>query len=124
LLLLTDYYWNPGFSLTGIRRNWRLYVPVVLIGALAGLFVALVLRSATTAGFGVKEFTWYQYFFTECRAIWDYLWMFLLPIGQNLDPEFPISRSITDHGAIVAMLGLLAVSVGAWIYRRRFPLAS
>jgi protein O-mannosyl-transferase len=72
----------------------------------------------------VKEFTWYQYFFTQCRAIWDYLWMFLLPIGQNLDPDFPISRSITDHGAIVAMLGLLAVTVCAWIYRRRFPLAS
>ena len=124
LLLLTDYYWNPGFSLTGIRRNWRLYIPVVVAGALAVVFVALVLRSATTAGFGVKEFTWYQYFFTECRAIWDYLWMFLLPIGQNLDPEFSISRTITEHGAIVAILGLLAVTVGAWIYRRRFPLAS
>jgi tetratricopeptide (TPR) repeat protein len=50
--------------------------------------------------------------------------MFLLPSGQNLDPEFPISHSITDHGAIVAMLGLLAATVCAWIYRRRFPLAS
>ncbi len=28
LLLLTDYYWNPGFSFSGIRRNWRLYVPI------------------------------------------------------------------------------------------------
>jgi Tfp pilus assembly protein PilF len=124
LLLLTDYYWSPGFSVAGIRRNWRLYIPIVVAGALAAVFVARVLREATTAGFGVKEFTWYQYFFTECRAIWDYLWMFLLPVGQNLDPEFPISRSITDHGAIVAMLGLLAVTVTAWIYRRRFPLAS
>ena len=25
VILLTDYYWNPGFSFTGIRRNWRLY---------------------------------------------------------------------------------------------------
>ena len=124
VLLLTDYYWNFGFSVAGIRRNWRLYVPIVVAGALAMAFVFRVLSAASTAGFGVKEFTWYQYFFTECRAIWDYLWMFLLPIGQNLDPEFPISRSITDHGAIVAMLGLLAVTVCAWIYRRRFPLAS
>ncbi len=28
LLILTDYYWNPGFSLDGIRRNWKLYVPI------------------------------------------------------------------------------------------------
>ena len=124
VLLLTDYYWNFGFSVAGIRRNWRLYVPIVVAGALAMAFVFRVLSAASTAGFGVKEFTWYQYFFTECRAIWDYLWMFLLPIGQNLDPEFPISRTIMDHGAIVAMLGLLAVTVCAWIYRRRFPLAS
>ena len=34
LLLLTDYYWNPGFSLAGIRRNWRLYIPIVALGAL------------------------------------------------------------------------------------------
>jgi len=23
VLLLTDYFWNPGFALTGIRKNWR-----------------------------------------------------------------------------------------------------
>jgi tetratricopeptide (TPR) repeat protein len=50
--------------------------------------------------------------------------MFLLPIGQNLDPDFTISHSITDHGAIIAIVGLLAVTVAAWVYRRRFPLAS
>jgi tetratricopeptide (TPR) repeat protein len=72
----------------------------------------------------VKEFTWYQYFFTECRVIWDYLLMFVLPVGQNLDADFSISRSVIDHGAIVAILGLLAVTVTAWIYRRKFPLAS
>jgi len=124
VLLLTDYYWNPGFSLAGIRRNWRLYIPIAVAGALGIALVARVLSGASSAGFGLKEFTWYQYFFTECRVIWDYLWMFLLPIGQNLDPDFQISRSITDHGAIIAILGLLAVTIAAWVYRRRFPLAS
>jgi len=124
LLLLTDYYWNPGFSIAGIRANWRLYIPIAVAGALGVVLVTRVLSAASTAGFGVKEFTWYQYFFTECRVIWDYLWMFLLPIGQNLDADVPISRGIIDHGAIIGILGLLAVTVAAWIYRRRFPLAS
>jgi len=79
LLLLTDYYWNPGFSIAGIRANWRLYIPIAVAGALGVVLVTRVLSAASTAGFGVKEFTWYQYFFTECRVIWDYLWMFLLP---------------------------------------------
>src|SRR5262249_19035093 len=28
LLLLTDYFWNPPFSLTGIRGNWRVFVSI------------------------------------------------------------------------------------------------
>ncbi|HEV2687864.1 MAG TPA: hypothetical protein VGV35_04895, partial [Bryobacteraceae bacterium] len=124
LLLLTDYYWNPGFSLQGIRRNWKLYAPIVVGAALAGAFVWRVLAGATSAGFHMKEFTWYQYFFTECRVIWHYLRLFLLPFDQNADYDIPVSHNITDHGAVFALVALLAVSVLAWIYRRRFPLAS
>lgn len=124
LLVLTDFYWNPGFSLAGIRRNWRLYAPIVVGGALAVAFVFRVLSTGPSAGFGIKEFTWYQYFFTECRVIWDYLRMFVLPVGQNVDPDVPISYSIVDHGAILGFAGLIAASVLAWMYRRRFQIAS
>jgi protein O-mannosyl-transferase len=124
LFLLTDYYWNPGFSFEGIRRNWKLYVPILIGGAIAAVFVLRVLGQSPSAGFGMKDLTWYQYFFTQCRVIWDYLRMFLLPFGQNLDYDVPISRNLLDHGAIFGLIVLLAVSVLAWIYRRRFPLAS
>lgn len=124
LLLLTDYYWNPGFTLAGIRHNWKLYVPIGIGGAIGIVFVFRILSRAGSAGFGLKDFTWYQYFFTQCRVIWDYLRMFLLPYGQNMDHDVPVSRGILDHGAIFGLIGLIAVSVLAWIYRRRFPLAS
>ncbi len=124
LLLLTDYFWNPGFSLSGIRRNWRLYIPLAALAIAAGLVVLRVLTSASTAGFRMQDLTWYQYFFTQCRAIWIYLAKFVLPIRQNIDYDFPISRSITAYGAVLGLLGLAAVSIAAWIYRKRFPLAS
>jgi len=124
LLVVTDFYWNPGFSLTGIRKNWRLYAPIVVGGALAIAFVFRVLSIGATAGFSIKEFTWYQYFFTECRVIWDYLRMFIVPVGQNVDPDVPISRGIVDPGAILGVAALIAVSVAAWIYRRKYQLAS
>src|SRR5215469_1886908 len=124
LLVVTDFYWNPGFSLTGIRKNWRLYAPIVVGGALAIAFVFRVLSIGATAGFIIKEFTWYQYFFTECRVIWDYLRMFIVPVGQYVDPDVPISRGIVDHGAILGVAALIAVSVAAWIYRRKYQLAS
>ena len=124
LLLLTDYYWNPGFSFSGIRRNWRLYVPIA-VGAAGGMvFVARVLARAETAGFGMKEFTWYQYFFTECRAFFVYLRMLVFPAGQNLDWEYPISRNILDHGAIFGLAAILLLAGAAIYFRRRYPLAS
>jgi tetratricopeptide (TPR) repeat protein len=124
LLLLTDYYWNPGFSLKGVWRNWKLYAPIAVLSALGGAYVLTVTLKSATAGFHVFGLTWYQYFFTQCRVVWKYILLFVLPFWQNLDADVPISRSIVDRGAIAGLLGLLAVSVAAWIYRRRFPLAS
>jgi Tfp pilus assembly protein PilF len=124
LLLITDYYWNPGFSFAGIRRNWKLYVPILIGAGVGAAFVFRILSQSRSAGFGLQDFTWYQYFFTQCRVIWDYVRMFLLPFGQNLDYDVPVSRGVLEHGAIVGLIGLIAVSAMAWIYRRRFPLAS
>lgn len=124
LLLLTDYFWNPGFSFEGIRKNWRLYAPMAVGGAAGLVFVWRVLSASNSAGFHVKGLAWYQYFYTQCRAIWVYIRLFFLPVGQNVDYDFPISRTIVDHGAIFALLGLAALAVVAWIYRKRYPLAS
>jgi tetratricopeptide (TPR) repeat protein len=127
LLLLTDYWWNPGFSFQGIRRNWKLYLPMAL-GAAAGVafFWNLILGIGTggSAGFGIKDFTWYQYFFTECRALFVYIGMFVLPVNLTADWDFPISTTILDRGAIFGLLALVALAAAAWRYRRRFPLAS
>jgi len=124
LLMLTDWYWNPGFCWTGIRRNWRLYLPMAAgaVGAVA--FFWSVITHANSAGFGVQDFTWYQYFFTQCRALFVYLGIFVLPVQLNADWDFPISKTILDHGAIVGLIALLFLTGLAWRYRRRFPLAS
>ncbi len=124
LLLLTDYFWNPRFSISGIRRNWRLYVPVVGGIILVAVYLAKVMRGAGNAGFGLKDFTWYQYFFTQCRAFWVYIRLFLLPVGLRVDYDFPISRTILDHGSLVGLVAILAAVGAAFYFRRRYPLAA
>jgi tetratricopeptide (TPR) repeat protein len=123
LLLLTDYWWNPGFSFSGIPRNWKVYLPIVAAGAVALKWFLPIILHAETAGFGMKDLPWYQYFFTQCRALFVYIGMFLLPIRLNADWDFPFSRTLFDHGAIVGLAALLALSAAAWHFRRRFPLA-
>ncbi len=124
LLLLTDYFWNRPFSLEGIRRNWRLYVPIAAGAILVGGYLAKGMRLAGNAGFGLKDFTWYQYFFTQCRAFWVYIRLFLLPVGLRIDYDFPISRTILDHGSLVGLVAILAAVAAAFYFRRRYPLAA
>ncbi|HVN04895.1 MAG TPA: tetratricopeptide repeat protein [Bryobacteraceae bacterium] len=124
LLLLTDYYWNPGFSFAGIRRNWRIYAPIAVGGLAGGIFVTRILAGSETAGFRMEDFTWYQYFFTQCRAFFVYLRLFVFPVGQDLDWDYPISHTILEHGAIIGLLVIVLLIAGAIYYRRRLPLAS
>ena len=53
LLLLTDYFFNPGFSFEGIKRNWRLYL-VVGIGLLFGL---VMVWAASESGHRQRRFS-------------------------------------------------------------------
>jgi protein O-mannosyl-transferase len=124
LLLLTDYWWNPGFSWKGVRGNWKLYTTMI-VGAVLVLFKYWdLIKSSPSAGFSLKAFTWYQYFFTQCRALFVYIGQFVLPVHLDADWDFPVSRTIFDHGAIVGLLALALLIGLAWHYRRRFPLAT
>src|SRR5258708_11958139 len=103
ILLLTDMMWPKAFSLEGPRKNWRLYLlmlPGVLVAAVA---IFRMLGTAGTAGFSVGSFKWYQYAFTEARAIFTYIRLASLPLGQSLDHDFATSHTIFEHGAVVYM---------------------
>jgi tetratricopeptide (TPR) repeat protein len=123
VLLLTDYFWNPGFSFEGIRRNWRLYVPMAVGGAVGIVGVFRILGGADSAGLQMKEWTWYEYLFTQFRVFFVYLRLFLFPAGQTVDYDFAPSHSIMDHGALFGLLGILALLAAAVYFRRRYPLA-
>jgi protein O-mannosyl-transferase len=124
LFLLTDYWWNPGFSFQGIRANWRLYLAMGAGAVIGLLYYWQILQNSPSAGFSLKALTWYQYFFTQCRALLVYIAQFLLPLHLDADWDFPISRTILDHGAILGLLALVGLAALAWHFRRRFPLAT
>jgi len=82
-----------------------------------------MLAHAYTAGFSVVTSRWYQYAFTEARAMWSYAQLALVPYGQSLDHDFPISHTILEHGALVYALLLIVVVAIAIRKRRSYPVA-
>ena len=124
LLLLTDFWWSPGSELKAIRSNWRLYVPMAAGAAVGVAFFWRIMLLSQSAGFALKDLPWYQYLFTQFRALFVYPRLFLLPVDQDLDWDFPISRTLLDHGSIVGLVALAALVAAAFYYRRRFPLAT
>ena len=120
LFLLTDLFWAQG----SLRANRLLYIVMGVIGVAGAAFILRNLSYANTAGFHVAGLTPLSYFFTQCRVVWTYARLFVLPFGQNADPDVPISTGPLDHLAIVGLLAWIAVVAAAWIYRKKFPLAS
>ncbi len=124
ILILLDLFVYRLSPKDILRYGWRLY-GLLLAGAAAGaVLVMQVLRGAVTAGFGMKDLTWWEYLLTQGRAIALYLRLFLLPVAQNGDYLFPISRTPLEYGAIFYWVAIIAAAIAAIIYRKRAPLVS
>lgn len=123
LFLLTDYFWTTPFSLRGIRGNWRLYLSMLVLAAIGAVSVWKIVAASASAGFGLKEITWLQYFLTECRVLWTYIRLFVLPIHQTVDHDVSISRTIFDPASVLGLAALILLIAAAIRLRRRAPLA-
>lgn len=122
--ILIDLLWNDGSAIDSLKRSIRLH-GALIAGAIAGaVWIFTRLAADSTAGFRVPGITPTEYFLTQCRAFWRYVRLLILPVGQNLDPDFAISRGLLDHGALFGLLGILALAAAAIWLRRSWPLAS
>ena len=54
-----------------------------------------------------------QYLMTQLNVVRTYLRLLFLPINQNLDYDYPVSRSLLEPGVLFSILLLAAIGVGA-----------
>ena len=131
LLLIIEYllYDFRGFGNEITDRNIKRTViwGSVSVLVLAGLIV-LFRQELITAGFKGRPFTLLERVLTECRVLWFYVILILLPRLNGFSlyhDDFLISANLTDPiTTLVAVIGILlslAVIVAA---RRRLPLIS
>ncbi|MHB1844770.1 MAG: tetratricopeptide repeat protein [Deltaproteobacteria bacterium] len=63
-----------------------------------------------------------DYLLTEIRAYWHYLGLFLFPVGQSGDANYPLTTRVTDPDFLRALAAGLALLGLAFGLRRRAPL--
>jgi protein O-mannosyl-transferase len=119
ILVLTDVFVYGSISFEPIRRNWRLYAPLVVAAGLAAAAAVWVLQRSESAGFSLPGLPWNHYFFSQLRAWFFYIWLFLFPSGLTVDHDFAVSKTLFEHGAILAAgAWIIAVAASVFLFRK------
>jgi tetratricopeptide (TPR) repeat protein len=66
-----------------------------------------------------EEISGYDYLLTELRVVVSYLRLFVFPLGQNLDYDYPVFRSFLEPPVLLSFLFLLAhFAFGIYLFYR------
>ena len=120
LLLLTDVFLLSERPMAVLRRDWRLYAPILCGAVVAAGLIGYEVNTSGSAGFNGAGVSWVTYFLTECRVLFVYLRLLLLPVSQNFDHDIPWAHGVFDWTTSISLLGILSLGAVAWILRRRF----
>lgn len=117
VIFIYDFFFVSGGSFKPLTGRWPLYAVMALL--MITLTAATIIPSggfndltqeasgivaaeakpsagarAPSAGFGVKSITPTEYLYTQFNVIVYYIALLAVPVNQNLDYDFPISRSL------------------------------
>ena len=143
MLVLYDYLFLAEQKAVAVLGRWKTYaataLPWYLVfsrldlfsagGGAGGVGFGLASKAggAAAAGAGIAgaaagpvALTSWTYFLTSLNVIWTYIRLLFLPVGQNLDYDYPIARTIWAFPTLLSLFGHLAIIAGAfWLYRKK-----
>jgi tetratricopeptide (TPR) repeat protein len=96
-----------------------LVIPATLLDLHAGAGVVADVAARTRVETALPRL---DYLRTEIAVVAEYLRLLVLPVGQNLDHDFPVERSFLSPRVLASLAILLAlVAAAAWLHRRTGP---
>lgn len=111
-----------GFSKENIREKTQRLFPFYVI---AGIIPLLLTRDLGDFMWHFKEqvfvtgsFNWI-FFLTYMKVLVTYLALFIFPVDQNIDHDYPLAASLTDVQLVVSAGILLSlIAAGVWLFKR------
>ncbi|MBI5816665.1 MAG: tetratricopeptide repeat protein [Nitrospinae bacterium] len=115
---IVDYYFVSR-SLSGLRRRMTViaaYLPVLLVvPAMSAMGYSRELTDVSDRALRVAAHS--EYLFTQFNVIVTYIRLLAWPVGQNLDYDYPLARSLAD--CLPSLVLLCAIfALGVWLFRR------
>ncbi len=96
-----------------------LVIPVMLFGAPGAVSDVGEIDTSLKAMASNVPITRWEYVLTQFRVLVTYWRLFLLPIGQNVDYDYPVHRSLLEASVLLSALLLLAVfAMGVFFHVR------
>jgi hypothetical protein len=121
MLLLYDFLFLAERRVKAVLGRWTNHFAVILSWGV--LVYTLTTTPLSGAGFGIagqNNITPWTYLLTSLNVLWTYIRLLFLPINQNLDYEFPLSRTLFEFPTLLSLAGHVAVAlIGLWLYRKK-----
>ena len=118
IMLLYDRTFLAGSFRDALRQRYGLYLALAFTwGVVASLSCSTGFRGGT-AGFTVKEFTWWSYLLTQAEVIAHYLRLAFWPSGLCLDYGWPAAHNVGNVlFPVMLVMGLLGLTAWAMVKR-------
>ncbi|MFA6321036.1 MAG: tetratricopeptide repeat protein [Candidatus Omnitrophota bacterium] len=108
------------------KNNWKAVLPFLLLAFLipALLFLGNTRDFMTAKKIIEKDSIINCFSLTQPRAIVTYIRLLFIPINQNLDYDYTVTKSLLEIPALLSMGGLLSILAAAIIFLKKYRVFS
>ena len=118
-----DRIFFPHSRAQGSKRLWVFAAYVVLMALFFVIGATDRPDSIVGLKYRVKEFDG-RYFLTEINVLRTYLRLFILPVNQNTEYEYPLTQHVLDWPTLLSLYVLTTLVVVAFRQRHKRPFLS
>ena len=119
VFLAYDWLLRPGADEVRVRRLWRVYLPMIVVFGILGLYRLSMLRiSFAGASAAILNAE------TQAIVVWRYVRLLVWPFGQSIMHSVHRVTSVADPFAAIAVIGIAVVILLAVRIRRSHPVVA
>jgi tetratricopeptide (TPR) repeat protein len=112
-ILLTEICFMQTKRISFSFRDYRIYlfflIPIILVVFVLKYFTLNIFNPIPPSFGNTYTITWQNYLFTQFSVIVKYIQLLILPINQNLDYDFPISKSLIEFRTLISLLIIITL---------------